>query len=261
MNTELEQNRLSLTSSPVTFFAGGLPDKQTKMVSFPAVLSLEEMLERVNPLPQTSLFFGQAEDERPILLDLTNPRPGPILIAGDPGAGKTRLLRVLARFIVSMRQPREIQYGVITSCPDEWNDLTEFPHCVGIFPMQEKRASTFLQALAMWTDMKTRNHQSFVLMIDGLDEFTALNHAAGHEVHKILVEGPAKRIWPAVTIDPNRYRLAGAWLKYFHTRVFGYTRCASISDDPFIDFESLAKGIEFSMKTMSRRIKFRIPRI
>src|SRR5690242_18759127 len=135
MNTALKQNEICLTSSPSQFFTGGLFTSEKK-VSLRAGLSLEQMLDEIGPLPKTSLFLGQAEDRLPVLLDLSDPRPGPILISGDTGAGKTRLLRTIARFLVYRHTPQATQYGVITSCPQEWHDLTNIPHCVGIFAAQ-----------------------------------------------------------------------------------------------------------------------------
>ena len=255
MNTDLKQNEICLTSSPSPVFRGGLTGTEKQVGP-----SLEQMLDEIGPLPKTSLFFGQAEDQLPVLLDLSNPQPGPILIAGDPGAGKTRLLQVMARFIVYRHPPQTTQFGVITSCPQEWNDLADLPHCVGIFPVQARSAVEFIRALALWTRMTRMHRQSVLLMIDGLDQFANLNSSVGHDLETILVHGPANQIWPIATLDPSRSGCGENWLKHFRTRVSGYTASASLPDDqPLADLEALSKGTEFSLKARFRRIKFRIP--
>lgn len=59
--------------------------------------SLAESLSRMGPLPREALFLGLASDGLPVLLNLHNAHPGPLLIAADPGAGKTALLQMIAR--------------------------------------------------------------------------------------------------------------------------------------------------------------------
>ena len=259
MNTDLKQNGICLTSSSV--LTGGLTETERK-VSFAAAPSLEEMLDRIGPLPKKSLFFGQAEDALPVLLDLSNPRPGSILVTGDRGAGKTRLLQVIARFAISTHLSQEIQYGVITSRPREWKDLANTPHCVGIFPMEAKSTVEFLHALALWTCMEKTQRQYVLLMIDGLDALTGLNPSICQEIHTLLAQGPANQTWPIATINPSRAGFAGDWLQHFHTRVFGSTGSGHAWEDAGdgpAELESLSKGMEFSVKKSPGWIKFRIP--
>jgi hypothetical protein len=253
MNTSLNQNEICLTSSPSQFFTGGLVTSE-KQVSFGAVPSLEQMLDEIGPLPKTSLFLGQAQDRLPVLLDLSDPRPGPILISGDTGAGKTRLLRTIARFLVYRHAPETTQYGVITSCPQEWNDLADIPQCVGIFPVQARSAGEFIRALALWTRMRRLHRQPVLLLVDGLEEFAELSSTARQDTETILVDGPANQIWPIVTIDPGRPASGGNWLKHFRTRVSGYTASAGLAD-----LEALSRGMEFSLQARSGRIKFSLP--
>jgi hypothetical protein len=264
MNTDLKQIKIGLASSPALLLTRGMVDSQEmeNAVSFSLSPSLDEVLDQIGPLPKKSLFFGQADDELPVLLDLSNPLPGPVLIAGDPGAGKTNLLRIIARFVVSTHRPQEIQYGVITSCPHEWEDLSDVPHCIGIFPVNEESSVNFTQALALWVSRSKMNGQAVLFMIDGLDQFACQNHAVD-DLHKILLHGPSRQIWPILTINPNQSEDARAWLKYFRTWVFGFTRQVDAiddSEDRSMNFESLSKGTEFTLKENAHWRKFRIPR-
>ena len=261
MNTDLKQNKIYLASSPTRSFTRSLMDNQEmeNALCFSVAPTLDEVLDRTGPLPKKFLFFGQAEDELPVLLDLSNPLPGPVLIAGDAGAGKTNLLRVIARFVVSTQPADEIQYGVVTTCPQEWEGLADVPHCIGVFSADEESSVHFIQALALWIGRSMMNNQAVLLIIDGLDQFIHQNHAVHDDIRKILLQGPAKQIWPIVTINSSQYD--SLWLKYFRTRVFGFTRHAEVIDDFTTGFDSLAKGIEFSLKENARWTKFRIPRI
>ena len=73
-------------------------------------------------LPGGSLLLGLAEDGLPVLLDLYDPAPGPLLVAGDGGSGKTAFLQSLAR-AAGLQDSSDIQFGVITPFPEEWISL------------------------------------------------------------------------------------------------------------------------------------------
>ncbi len=71
------------------------------------------------PVSRGSLLLGLAEDGLPVLLDLYDPAPGPLLVAGDGGSGKTAFLQSLAR-ATGLQDPGDIQFGVVTPFPEEW---------------------------------------------------------------------------------------------------------------------------------------------
>lgn len=235
-----------------------------KAVSFPTIPSLEEMLKQVGRLPKDSLFFGCTEDDLPVLLDLRNPHPGPILISGDAGAGKTELLQVITQFAAHRYDPCQIQYGVVTDRPDEWNDRVHFPHCVGIFSMCEEGAVRFIKALEAWTDLRKRNEESVLLLIDGLNEFARSHSELIDQMTKILVYGPTRKIRTIATYTPSQQQDAQAWLKYFQAQIFGQTNSATIESDPGLPestIRSLASGCEFILKESGQWIRFRIPKV
>ena len=63
----------------------------------PAAPSLADSLSELGPMPREALLLGLASDGLPVLLNLHDPHPGPLLIAADPGTGKTALLQLIAR--------------------------------------------------------------------------------------------------------------------------------------------------------------------
>ncbi|NOH04841.1 MAG: hypothetical protein HND47_24175 [Chloroflexi bacterium] len=72
--TELvqEEQMLSTSDAPRTPPMAGLP-------------TLNSVLADLSPLPNEALFLGMADDGLPVLLNLSDPVPGPILITGDGG--------------------------------------------------------------------------------------------------------------------------------------------------------------------------------
>ena len=69
---------------------------QTQPKPAPALPMLGDTLAEYAPMPHSALFLGVASDDLPVLLNLHDPVPGPLLVAADAGAGKTRLLQTIA---------------------------------------------------------------------------------------------------------------------------------------------------------------------
>src|SRR5215213_4254218 len=94
----------------------------------PDAPNLGGVLAEIGPLPRGALFLGIASDGLPVLLNLHDPLPGPMLVVGDAGAGKTAFLQFIARSISQTHTEQDIQYGVITDQPDMWSGMEKTPH-------------------------------------------------------------------------------------------------------------------------------------
>src|SRR5215207_7611935 len=77
----------------------------------PGLPLLSDVLTEFGPMPEEALFLGVASDGLPMLLNLHDPVPGPILISGDAGTGKTGLLQIIASAAGKMHQPEGLQFG------------------------------------------------------------------------------------------------------------------------------------------------------
>src|SRR5512141_738500 len=78
---------------------------------------LKNVLKDLGPLPRAALFLGVAGDRLPVLLNLADPVPGPVLVAGDSGSGKTRLLRLVADAVNRTPAPDSGRFAVIAAQP------------------------------------------------------------------------------------------------------------------------------------------------
>src|SRR4026207_1360330 len=130
-----EINRYALMMEALAELKPELDAERTRQVKpAPALPSLNEVLADYSPMPPEALFLGVASDGLPVLLNLHDPIPGPLLIAGDAGTGKTGLLQLISRAAGRIHQPQELQFGVLTSHPDEWSDIENISNNVGVFP-------------------------------------------------------------------------------------------------------------------------------
>ena len=225
----------------------------------PALPPLSEVLAEFGPMPQEALFLGVASDGLPVLLNLHDPIPGPILISGDAGTGKTGLLQTIASAAGKMHQPENLQFGVLTSHPDEWNGLEEIPNNVGVFPLYHQSADDFILSLASWAHGNKTSQQSVLLLLDDLEAATNLDFDTKQNLRWLFLRGPARRVWPITTLNPARMEGITPWLDAFHTRILGRVENAShvrsfAAENAELD--SLSTGTQFALREGDHWLRF-----
>jgi hypothetical protein len=217
----------------------------------------------MGPLPQQALFLGVASDGLPVLLNLHDPHPGPVLVAGDAGSGKTVFLQTIVNSVARTHSSDDLQYGVITSHPDEWESVEITPHHVGIFDTQEKSAQDLISSLAAWAHTNKDSRQSVLLLIDDLASIASLEFDALQNFRWLLLRGPARRVWPIITLDIARREEVASWLEIFRTRIFGHSEdalmAAKLGADTTSALDQLVAGIQFSLRENENWLRFWLP--
>jgi hypothetical protein len=213
-------------------------------------------------IPSGSLLLGMADDGLPVLLDLYDPAPGPILVAGDGGSGKTAFLRTLAH-ATDLQDPGDVQFGVLTPFPEEWTGLETLPNCLGIWPAYHPSAYHFLSQLVSWAEALPRTQQAILLLFDGLDLVAGNGYYSRPDLHWLLSHGPERRVWPVVSVNPGRLGHVSSWLDYFHTRVIGRVKHAYnarlLVDDPQVSLADLLPGQQFGLSQPNSWLRFWLP--
>jgi hypothetical protein len=230
----------------------------------PVLPSLTEVLADFASLPREALFLGIADDALPILLNLHDPVPGPLLVSADEGAGKTAFLKLVAKALIELHDPSDVQFGVLTAYPEEWKGFDQTAHCAGIFPIYHKSALDFILALGAWAHTN-RSSQSVVLLLDDLTRMEDASPEAKDTLRWLLLRGPARHVWPIVSLNPAQSENVLPWLELFRTRVFGTIKDAglakAVTRSAGGELESLVAGSQFAMLEGSRWLRFWIPRV
>jgi hypothetical protein len=229
----------------------------------PVTPTLSRVLAEIGALPREALFLGIASDGLPVLLNLHDPVPGPILVTADAGAGKTAFLRSIAHAVIQTHKSGDVQFGVITNHPDEWEKIEATSHRVGIFPTNHNGAQDFLLSLASWAHSNRSAKQSILLLIDDLETMAKLNFDALQNFRWLLLRGPARRVWPIVTMNSGRYGQVLSWIPNFRTRIFGRTGngrvVAALGGDSASALDKLEAGIQFSLRENENWLRFWLP--
>ncbi len=229
----------------------------------PGLPTLTSVIANASPFPSEALFLGLAEDGLPVLLNLYDPIPGPILIIGDQASGKTSLLQTIARATELLHSPAEVQYGIITQYKDEWITFQDHQNNAGIYTTQDNTTQELLHSLVTWAHNNKEDRQSILLLIDDLEAITKANQQTEQDLRWLLLRGPSRRVWPIITLNANRAKNIETWLGFFRTRLFGHIE--NIQDSHLITGNSnhtlndLTAGSQFTMREGNNWLKFWAP--
>lgn len=230
----------------------------------PTQPTLSQVLANFGPMPDEALFLGVASDELPVLLNLYDSVPGPLLILGDPGSGKTDLLQIIARAAGRMHQAEKLQFGTLTNHPDEWIGFDSIPNNVGIFPVQHRSSEDFILSLASWAHGNKSSRQAVLLFLDDLESVSNMETDTAQNLRWLLFRGPSRRVWPIITLNSNRIRNMENWLDAFHTRIFGNIKNSAHIRKLNVEhaqLETLASGSEFTLSEGEHWLRFSIPEL
>ena len=227
----------------------------------PQVFLKEVVIQLKERFPDNTLYLGLADDGFPVILNLHDPVPGPLLVAADKGAGKTAYLKMIAAGLQELQDPSDAQYAVITANPKEWEGYEESANCAGIFPAYDKSAADLLLSLGEWAHAN-KTQQSIVLLVDDLSSMADIDPEAKDTLRWLLLRGPAKHVWPIVTLAPNQSDSVAPWLPMFRTSIHGQTQ-GTYPRDKFQhpEFDNLVPGSQFVIREGTNYLKFWIPRL
>ena len=219
--------------------------------------ALRDVLAEIGPIPPEALFLGIASDHLPVLLNLYDPHPGPMLVAGDSGAGKTAFLQTIAQSVIQTHSAQDVQFGVITNYPDEWETIEATPHRLGIFSVGAPSTQEFMKSLAAWAHSNKNTHQCVLLLVDDLESVASLDPETVQHFRWLLLRGPARRVWPIVTLNAPRYGQVISWLQNFRTRLFGRVANPGVAEalggDNASALAQLEMRIQFCMREKDPR--------
>jgi hypothetical protein len=190
----------------------------------PKFLTLEDILVDFPYLPVQTAVLGQGDDGYPILFDLNDPRPGPLLICAEKSAGKTNLLKVIANSLSRNNSRYDVQLSILSPKPEEWAGHG------GIYPTWERSAGDQVVELAAVAEQRRWGRElgaAQVMLLDGLEQVKTWDDEPQIFFDWLLREGPAMNVWTIATVSPEASTALGRLMTGFHTRLLGRVNAPS----------------------------------
>jgi len=184
-------------------------------------------------------------------------------VIGEAGAGKTAFLQSIARSVVQTHTENEVQFGVITKHTEEWDGEAQTPHRVGVFDVNDPSAQDLILSLASWAHSNKNAQQSVLLLIDDLESIARLDFDALQNFRWLLLRGPARRVWPLITMSAERYGQVLSWIEIFRARVFGRIEndrlAEALGGDKSSGLDQFEAGRQFSLRENGNWLRFNLP--
>ena len=216
----------------------------------------------VAPLLDGSLLFGLAEDGLPVMFDLYDPAPGPLLVTGDGGCGKTAFLQSLAR-LSDVQNPGDVYFGVLTAFPDEWETLEAQSNCLGVWPSDHPSTLEFLSRMVNWAEALAESRQIVLLLVDGLEMLAGSDYQVQHHLRWLLMRGPESHIWPIVSTNSGQFSRLKTWPNYFQTCILGHAKyphgIRNLTGEPALPLADLQPGLQFVLSRPNGWLRFWLP--
>ncbi len=234
-----------------------------------AETSLRDLIRACSSLPAHTAVLGMCADGLPVLFDLLDARPGPFLVTGDPGCGKTALLHTLLHTAASLTNPAELRFVVLAAKPQEYAALASgadtAAHCNGIFDSRQPAAWEQILRAAEVAEQRYAEGRAgtpLLLVLDDLRFIGEVDSTVRLNLEWLFQNGPAAHVWPLAALPTQAALQMGRWTRLFGTRLIGHMpaesarRLALFADLPAQD---LRAGREFALHLEDGWLRFFLP--
>jgi hypothetical protein len=259
----------SIKPDPAVMDRPASAGKETGECPPPDVMDLTQFLHRFTHLPKLTLPIGIDEDCNPVLFDLRDPRPGPILVLGDGPDGNTNFLRLLASAIDASQDAADTKFMVISSQPEQWNSwigALKIPECcLGVLSSEGGEADEWVIRLAERVEQRLNGRRMNGPILFLIDDFNFITHRDTDvrlNFEWLCSNGPEAQIWPVFTLPTLKALEMGRWIRYFRTRVIGKmadTAAARLSIYGDLDTGEFDPWRQFAIRVQDRWLKFWLP--
>lgn len=244
-------------------------DEEVKTPSFSHdSFTIKDLISQTPLLSEQTAILGHTLEDVPILFDLNDPKPGPILIVADRYSGKTRLLKTIAHSLRMTNRPYNVEFHVMSAHPEQWE--TERSACAEYFktviPNNDHAAADTIMAICDLVESRQNGHQSgqaVILIVDGIDTLSFMDFDIRMNFEWLLQEGPAVQVWPIVSAESKSALQNQHLINLFHTRLAGFMHdsksARELSLIAQLDFSTFKRGRQFAVRIGRSWLQFITP--
>lgn len=188
-------------------------------------ISLPELVEEINPLPPYSIVIGGCEDGMHFYMTLDDPRPGSILIIGDRGSGKQRLVESVLASALLLNPPRHLRYALISSNLNSFKRYIREPQCYAAVEPGENACALIRELTDVFAQRWAMQGSTspILLLIEDFTKLCAgLDERCVEDLMWLIQHGPQTYIWPIVTLHAEDFPLTDENIfEHFGTYLLG----------------------------------------
>jgi len=232
--------------------------------------NLQGLIEEIGSLPPYSIIIGGCDDHSHLFMELTDPAPGSILIAGDDQSGRSRLLDSILYSSAVLNSPRRVRYAIIAPDLTGLEYLTTRPQCYQACLTDTSDAIDLIYELAEIADYRRNNQQTGSIIILAVDDLACLLSTMDDEMVEqlrwLVKVGPDVQIWTIATLNSQDVPVIDPdFLNMFGTRLIGSVATAEIvtylcgSEEPQPD--KVIAGAQFTVLFNEDWVRFWIPAV
>lgn len=183
-------------------------------------LQTAEIVDQLASMNPTALFLGaDPETHDAVTVDLAENNLGSILIMADSQEDRIDLLTSMATGLRLLQSPNEASYAILTKDKKRWN-IPKTPHQVGFYAYYDNETSDFVLSVASWAHSNRRRDKKVFLLVDNLfDAIEGSDFDTKQNLRWLLLRGPARGVYPIVTVDPKTKHDVLPWLDVFQTTI------------------------------------------
>lgn len=179
-------------------------------------------------LPSQMAVLGVCADQTPVLFDLTDPRPGSLLVCSDRAESNLSLLQTLLHSALTFSGPDEVQFLVLSNDPARWESFRKAGentgHCLGVMGGYEDRAVQHLLDIADAAEQRRlgkAHGPDLLLIVDDLRWLAKMDFDVRLVFEWLLTVGPQVSVWPVAAVTSKDLTALGSLAHKFRTRVTG----------------------------------------
>lgn len=230
--------------------------------------SLSEILKQMSPLPKRTGLLGKSADGLPVLFNLTDPRPGSLLILSDHHSGKTRLLKTLVLSLAKHNKAEDVRFAVISARPEEWDEEeTRYPtHFMKVTSNIAADAVDLIYHLGDLVEDRQKSGRggtAYVLLFDGMDTLPHMDFDLRANFEWLVQFGARHQIWTAATLDPSSMIEQRHYADLFRTRITGTVTepktASRLLSPPLQRIAADSSDRHFAVRIKQNWLKFYLP--
>lgn len=206
-----------------------------KTLSMPAIIdshlrspapTVQELVNRISPLPDLTAVMGICRDGLPLLFDLADPYPGAMLVLSSQPEDLPALFNPLLLSIASLNATQQVRYSMISETPHKYLIAAGEQHCLGNYSAWEREALEHIFACSEVVEQRRSGREmgaTHILVIDDLHALLSIrNQDLNINLKWLARNGARQGVWILAGVDSQtEHRLPGSLIAEFKTVIYG----------------------------------------